>query len=178
MEGPESGTGPGSQAPGFGTGDGTVAHRSGTRMSIITRPRLVGAVAATLLLLAAFGAPVATYAVEPDAVQPSVDIQPARDDAADGEPTPAESTDDGFEGEIVYDPFFVSPEPDATPGATVSGDLARSTDAPRLTPPATDTIVVGAAATGGASVPLLLAALAALSITVFALGRVPGARTR
>lgn len=139
----------------------------------ITRRPLLGAVTATLLLLAALGGPVATYAAEPDPT-------PAIEEAGGAVPTPAEPVvlDDGFEGEVVYDPFFVSPEPDSTPASSVTRTVARSTGAPRLTPPATDALATVRPAVGGASVPLLLAALAALSITVFALGRMPGARTR
>jgi hypothetical protein len=86
--------------------------------------------------------------------------------------------DDGFEGEVVYDPFFVSPDPDDTPAGSPATRVVRSTDRPGLTPPATDTPAEVVAATGGSGVLLLLAGLAALSITVFALGRVPGTRAR
>ena len=134
-----------------------------------TLQRLGGALLAGSLLLATLGAPMTAFAADPDS-QP-VDAAPSGD-----------VMDDGFDGEVVYDPYFISPEPDASSDVTpeaapvnaVKGDIGR----PALTPPATDTTRVAAAGHGGAGVPFLLAALAVLSITVVALGRIPVARRR
>ena len=131
--------------------------------------RLGGALLAGSLLLATLGAPMTTFAAGPEV--PPADAAPAGD-----------VMDDGFDGEVVYDPYFISPEPDAgsdtTPEAApvdaVKGDIGR----PALTPPATDTTDVRLADHGGAGVPFLLAALGVLSITVVGLGRIPVARRR
>ena len=142
-----------------------------------TLPRLAGALFAGALVLASIGAPMAAFAADPGAT----DAQ-----TTDPQPTDAAATgdvmDDGFEGEVVYDPYFISPEPDATSDATpeaaplgaVKGDIGR----PALTPPATDTTAATSARQGGPGVPFLLAALAALSLTVVGLGRIPVARRR
>jgi hypothetical protein len=125
--------------------------------------RLAGAFFAGSLVLVALGSPMTAFAAGP------VPSDAAPSDGA---------MDDGFEGEVVFDPYFISPEPDATPPAAridaPKGDVAR----PALTPPATDTTSVTAGSHAGAGVPLLLAALAILSITVVALGRIPVARRR
>ena len=134
-----------------------------------TLQRLGGALLAGSLLLATLATPLTAFAADPES-QP-VDAAPSGD-----------VMDDGFDGEVVYDPYFVSPEPDASSDETpdtapvdaMKGDIAR----PALTPPATDTTAVTSAGQGGAGVLLLLAALAALSITVVALGRIPVARRR
>ena len=67
--------------------------------------------------------------------------------------------DGGFDGEVVYDPYFVSPAPDATPeGATVDavqGGIGR----PQLTPPATDTLDAETGRQGGSGVLFPVAAL-------------------
>ena len=138
-----------------------------------TLPRLAGALVAGWLVLASLGVPVAALAADPTPTdaQPT-DAQPT-DAAASGE-----VMDDGFEGEVVHDPYFVSPEPDATPDAVPVGSTKGVTGRPEVTPPATDTIWVTAGRQGGANVPILLVALAALSITVLALGRIPAARRR
>ena len=162
-------------------------------MSLFSHPRLAGAFSASLLVIAALGGPAATYAAA-TAAPPAIhqlagadgggadaDAQPTEALPTDEQPTdeqPTGSMDDGFDGEIVYDPYFISPEPDETPASSPAGNVVRSTDRPGLTPPATDTAPDVNRATGGSSVPVLLAGLAALSITVFALGRVPGARAR
>ena len=90
--------------------------------------------------------------------------------------------DDGFDGEVVYDPYFVSPEPDGSSDATSEaapvGAVKRVTGRPELTPPATDTIGAMTGRQAGQGVSFLLAALASLSLTVVALGRIPVARRR
>ena len=162
-------------------------------MRLFSRRRLAGACTASLLIIAALGSPAATYAASAVAdapVRQQASSDGAGDDGdaqpTDAQPTgatptgatPTEGMDDGFEGEVVYDPFFVSPDPDDTPAGSPATRVVRSTDRPGLTPPATDTPAEVVAATGGSGVLLLLAGLAALSITVFALGRVPGTRAR
>jgi hypothetical protein len=162
-------------------------------MRLFSRRRLAGACTASLLIIAALGSPAATHAASavadaPVRQQASSDgagedgaAQPTDAQPTDAQPTgaaPTEGMDDGFEGEVVYDPFFVSPDPDDTPAGSPATRVVRSTDRPGLTPPATDTPAEVVAATGGSGVLLLLAGLAALSITVFALGRVPGTRAR
>jgi hypothetical protein len=162
-------------------------------MRLFSRRRLAGACTASLLIIAALGSPAATYAASAVADAPvrqqassdgagdDGDAQPTDAQPTDAQPTgaaPTEGMDDGFEGEVVYDPFFVSPDPDDTPAGSPATRVVRSTDRPGLTPPATDTPAEVVAATGGSGVLLLLAGLAALSITVFALGRVPGTRAR
>jgi hypothetical protein len=167
-------------------------------MRLFSRRRLAGACTASLLIIAALGSPAATHAASAVADAPvrqqassdgagddgdaqPTDAQPTDAQPTDGAPTgaaPTEGMDDGFEGEVVYDPFFVSPDPDDTPAGSPATRVVRSTDRPGLTPPATDTPAEVVAATGGSGVLLLLAGLAALSITVFALGRVPGTRAR
>jgi hypothetical protein len=128
-----------------------------------TLQRLAGALFAGSLVLAALGAPMTAFAAGP---------VPSDEALSDG------VMDDGFEGEVVFDPYFISPEPDVTPQAApvdaLKGDIGR----PALTPPATDTTSVTAGSHGGAGVPLLLAGLTILSITVVALGRIPVARRR
>ena len=141
-------------------------------MSNHTLPRLAGALFPGLLLVAALVAPVAALAADGGGpTEQPTDAQPT-----DAQPT--EVLDDGFDGEIVYDPYFISPEPDSTPEAAPVGAVVRSTDQPRLTPPPTDTMGVPAGRHGGTGVPLLLVALAALSITGLALGRAPAVRRR
>ena len=150
-------------------------------MSFLSRPRLVRAFTGTLLLIAALGGPVATYATTtpaPRAEQPLAATDGAERDAEPTDAQPTEILDDGFDGEVAYDPYFISPEPDETAPASPAAMVTRSTPGPGLTPPATDAVLDVGPATGGRSVPLLLAALAVLSITVYALGRVPGARVR
>jgi hypothetical protein len=162
-------------------------------MRLFSRRRLAGACTASLLLIAALGSPAATYAASAVAdapVRQQASSDGAGDDGdaqpTDAQPTgatptgatPTEGMDDGFEGEVVYDPFFVSPDPDDTPAGSPATRVVRSTDRPGLTPPATDTPAEVVAAAGGSGVLLLLAGLVALSITVFALGRVPGTRAR
>jgi hypothetical protein len=162
-------------------------------MRLFSRRRLAGACTASLLIIAALGSPAATHAASAVADAPvrqqassdgagdDGDAQPTDAQPTDGAPTgaaPTEGMDDGFEGEVVYDRFFVSPDPDDTPAGSPATRVVRSTDRPGLTPPATDTPAEVVAATGGSGVLLLLAGLAALSITVFALGRVPGTRAR
>jgi hypothetical protein len=142
-----------------------------------TLSRLAGALFAGALVLASLGAPMAAFAADPGAA----DAQPTDPQPTDAAPS-GDVMDDGFDGEVVYDPYFISPEPDASPNETpetaavdgVKGDIAR----PALTPPATDTTGVTSGRQGGAGVPFLLAALAALSIAVVALGRIPVARRR
>ena len=128
-----------------------------------TLQRLAGALLAGSVVLASLGAPMTAFAADP---VPS--------DAAPS----GGVMDDGFDGEVVFDPYFISPEPDVTPPAApvdvLKGDIGR----PALTPPATDTPSVTARGQAGAGVPVLLAALAILSITVVALGRFPVARRR
>jgi hypothetical protein len=128
-----------------------------------TVQRLAGALLAGSLVLASLGGPMTAFAADPV--------------PADAAPSGG-VMDDGFEDEVVFDPYFVSPEPDVTPEAApvdaLKGDIGR----PALTPPATDTPSVTAGRQAGAGVPVLLAALAALSITVVALGRFPLARRR
>lgn len=139
--------------------------------------RLAGVLVAGSLALATLGAPVTALAAGPA----PADAQPTEAQPTNVAPS-GDVMDDGFDGEVVYDPSFVSAEPDHTSDETpekalvdsTSGDVAR----PALTPPATDTTAVVAGRRGGAGVPLLLAALAALSITVLALGRIPIARRR
>ena len=139
--------------------------------------RLTGAFFAGSLVIATLGAPVTAFAADP---RPS-DAQPTDTQPTDVAPS-GDVMDDGFDGEVVYDPYFISPEPDASADETpetaavdgMKGDIAR----PALTPPATDTTGVTSGRQGGAGVPFLLAALAALSIAVVALGRIPVARRR
>ena len=134
-----------------------------------TLQRLGGALLAGSLLLATLATPLTAFAADPES-QP-VDAAPSGD-----------VMDDGFDGEVVYDPYFIRPEagassdvePTGAPVDAVKGDIGR----PALTPPATDTTDVTPAGTGGAGVPFLLAALAVLSITVVAFGRIPVARRR
>jgi hypothetical protein len=138
--------------------------------------RLTGAFFAGSLVLATLGAPVTAFAADP-AVS---DAQPT--DAPTDVAPAGDVMDDDFDGEVVYDPYFISPEPDASPDETpdtaavdgMKGEIAR----PALTPPATDTTGVTSGRQGGAGVPFLLAAITALSITVVALGRIPAARRR
>ena len=138
-----------------------------------TLPRFAGALITGLLVLASLGAPMAASAADP--VPP--DAQPADAQPTDTAPS-GDAMEDGFDGEVVFDPYFVSPEPDATPEAApvdaLKGDIGR----PALTPPATDTITVTSGRQGGAGALILLAGLATLSITVVALGRIPVARRR
>jgi hypothetical protein len=143
-------------------------------MSNHTLPRLGGALFAGLLVLASLGAPMAAFAADPV----PADAQPIDPQPTEAAPSP-DVLDDGFAGEVVYDPYFISPEPDGSSDATaeapvdaVTGDIGR----PALTPPATDTIPVTSGRQGGAGEPFILAVLAALSITVVALGRIPAAR--
>jgi hypothetical protein len=162
-------------------------------MRLFSRRRLAGACTASLLIIAALGSPAATHAASAGADAPvrqqassdgagdDGDAQPTDAQPTDAQPTgaaPTEGMDDGFEGEVVYDPFFVSPDPDDTPAGSPATRVVRSTDRPGLTPPATDTPGEVVAAAGGSGVLLLLAGLVALSITVFALGRVPGTGAR
>ena len=138
--------------------------------------RLTGAFFAGSLVLATLGAPVTAFAADP-AVS---DAQPT--DAPTDVVPAGDVMDDGFDGEVVYDPYFISPEPDPGSGATpetapvdaMNGDIGR----PALTPPATDATGITSGRQGGAAVLFLLAALAALSIAVVALGRFPVARRR
>jgi hypothetical protein len=148
-------------------------------MSFLSRPRLVRAFTGTLLLIAALGGPVATYAATtpaPRAEQPRAATDGAESNAEPTDAQPTEIPDDGFDGEVVYDPYFISPEPDETVPASPAARVTGSTARPGLTPPATDVVLDVGPSTGGSSVPLLMTALAVLSITVYALGRVPGAR--
>jgi hypothetical protein len=139
--------------------------------------RLAGVFFAGSLLLATLGAPGTAFAADPA----PADAQPSDTQPTDIAPSGG-VIDDGFDGEVVYDPYFISPEPDASSDETpetapvdaMKGEIAR----PALTPPATDTTRVASARQGGARMPFLLAALAAISITVAALGRVPVARRR
>ena len=145
-------------------------------MSNQTLPRLAGAILSGLLVLAALVAPMAALAA--DGTEPT-DAQPTERQPTDARrPRPAQVLDDGFDGEIVYDPYFISPEPDATPEMAPVGAVRGATGRPQLTPPATDTTGVTADRQGGTSVPLLLVALAAFSTTVLALGRAPAVRRR
>jgi hypothetical protein len=138
--------------------------------------RLTGAFFAGSLVLATLGAPVTAFAADP-AVS---DAQPT--DAPTDVAPAGDVMDDGFDGEVVYDPYFISPEPDASLDATpeaapvgaVKGDIGR----PALTPPATDTATATSGRQGGPGVPFLLTALAALSLSVVGLGRIPVARRR
>jgi hypothetical protein len=140
-------------------------------MSNLTLPRLIGALFAGSLALSTVAAPIAVFAADP---APG-DTQPADAQPAEAEPT--EVLDDGFEGEVIYDPTFISPQPDEAPQATAMGAL-KGEIGPALTPPATDTITLGSGRQGGPGVPLLIGALAILTISVVALGRIPAARGR
>ena len=139
--------------------------------------RLAGVLFAASLVLVTLGAPGTIFAADPA----PADAQPTDAQPTDLAPS-GDVLDDGFDGEVVYDPNFVSPEPDPGSGATpetapvdaMNGDIGR----PALTPPATDATGIASARKGGAGVPFLLAALGALSITVVALGRTPVARRR
>jgi hypothetical protein len=162
-------------------------------MRLFSRRRLAGACTASLLIIAALGSPAATHAASAVAdapVRQQASSDGAGDDGdaqpTDAQPTgatptgatPTEGMDDGFEGEVVYDPFFVSPDPDDTPAGSPATRVVRSTDRPGVTPPATDTPAEVVAATGGWGGLFRVVWLVALSITVFALGRVPGTRAR
>ncbi len=136
-------------------------------MSNRTIPRLVGALLAGLLGLALV-APMAALAAD----------GPGPMDAPPTDAQPTEVIDDGIDGEVVYDPYFVSPEPDATPETAPVAAVRGGTGRPRLTPPPTDTAGIVPDHAGGSGVPLLLVALAALSFTVPVLGRAPGVRHR
>jgi hypothetical protein len=178
MERPASGTGPGDSGPPGRTRDGirrTIIR--GPDMSNRTIPRLVGALLAGLLGLALV-APMAALAADgPGPVDaPPTDAQPTDAQPTDAQPT--EVIDDGIDGEVVYDPYFVSPEPDATPETAPVAAVRGGTGRPRLTPPPTDTAGIVPDHAGGSGVPLLLVALAALSFTVPVLGRAPGVRHR
>ena len=138
-----------------------------------TLPRLAGALFVGSLALASLGAPMAAFAADPAPTDvPATDPQPT--DAAPS----GDVLDDGFDGEVVYDPYFISPEPEATPAATLAVVVKGVIGHPALTPPATDTTGPMSDRQGGPGVPFLLAALAALSLTVVALGRIPVARRR
>jgi hypothetical protein len=178
MDKPESGTGPGASGPPGRTARrrDTAAPSIGDQMNHMLQ-RLTGALFAGSLVLATLGAPVAALAADPAAS----DAHPSDTQSTDVAP-PGDVMDDGFDGEVVYDPYFISPEPDASPDETpetaavdgMKGEIAR----PALTPPATDATGITSGRQGGAAVLFLLAALAALSIAVVALGRFPVARRR
>ncbi len=125
--------------------------------------RLAGIVVAAGLVVAALAAPVAAFAAEPGA-DPS-------GSSADAQPTEAQPTDGG---EVVYDPIFLTPTPDATP----VGEVRAITSRPDPTPPATDSIGGPATRTSGSGVEAILLGLAGLSSMVLLLGRVPAARRR
>ena len=59
-------------------------------------------------MLASLGAPMAAFAADPGAT----DAQPTDPQPTDAAPS-GDVMDDGFDGEVVYDPYFISPEPDA-----------------------------------------------------------------
>ena len=142
-------------------------------MSNRTLQRIAGAALSGLLVIAALVAPVAALARRR---RPAHGRQPTDAQPTEGQPT--DGLDDGFDGEVVYDPYFISPEPDATADVSSLRAVLRTTSRPQLTPPATDAAGIRSGRQGGAGVPLLLGALAALSITVLALGRVPAVRRR
>jgi hypothetical protein len=142
-------------------------------MSNQTLQRLAGALISGMLVLAALTAPVAALAADP--------TEPTEAQPTDAQPTDAQPTqvlDDGFDGEIVYDPYFISPEPDATPQTAPVAAVRGGTGRSQLTPPPTDAPSVEPDRQGGKDVPLLLVGLSAFSITVLALGRAPAVRRR
>ena len=146
-------------------------------MSDHTLSRLAGALFAGSLVLASLGAPMAAVAADPA----PTDVQPTDSQPTDAAPSD-DAMDDGFDGEVVYDPYFTSPEPDGssdvTPEAAPVGAVTGVSGRPQVTPPATDTIGTRSGRQGVPGVPLLAAALAALSLTVVVLGRIPVARRR
>jgi hypothetical protein len=99
------------------------------------------------------------------------DATPTDELPTDAAPTDELPTDDG---EIVYDPIFITPTPEATP----VGDVLAATGRPDVTPPATDTIGAARATTSGSGYQGVLLVLAGLSTSVLLLGRVPAARRR
>ena len=138
-----------------------------------TRSRLTRALFAATLVLGLLGAPLATLAANPASdVAPTTDAQPTDTPPSD------DATDDGFDGEVVFDPYFINPDPAQTPDATPAAAVKGAIGHPALTPPATDTTSTPPGHAGGAGVPFLLAALVALTIAVLALGRIPAARRR
>jgi hypothetical protein len=133
--------------------------------------RLAGIVVTAGLVLAALAVPAATLAADPGAA-PSGSI--VDEEPTDTQPTDPVPTDAGDEGEVVYDPIFLTPTPDATPMGEVRGITSR----PLVTPPPTDTIRSADAAATDAGIRSILVVLAGLSSMVLLLGRLPAARRR
>jgi len=95
----------------------------------------------------------------------------AAEPAASQSATPA-PTDDGTppDGEISVDPTFVAPTP--------SGAVLAATGRPDPTLPPTDAITMTASSGGTALLALLIVLLAAVSVLVLLVGRLPDARRR
>jgi len=104
-------------------------------MSDHTLSRLAGALFAGSLVLASLGAPMAAVAADPA----PTDVQPTDSQPTDAAPSD-DAMDDGFDGEVVYDPYFTSPEPDGssdvTPEAAPVGAVTGVSGRPQVTPPA------------------------------------------
>jgi hypothetical protein len=126
------------------------------------------------------GQPTDTAGDEPTDAAPTdelpIDAAPTDELPPDELPTDATPTDElpTDDGEIVYDPIFITPTPEATP----VGDVLAATGRPDVTPPATDTIGAARATTSGSGYQGVLLVLAGLSTSVLLLGRVPAARRR
>jgi hypothetical protein len=102
--------------------------------------------------------------------EPSQSADPSQSAAPTPQPT---------DGEVVVDPTFFTPTPEATQpsDAGPSGTVAGVTGRPEVTPPATDALAAGAASPG-AGLPVLIAALAALSLVALVAAQLPAIRRR